>query len=351
MSSSPDVSIIIPARNRSEMLPAAVLSCAESGPGLALQVVVIDDASTEDLARMAAALPVEYERLAVNSGSSFARNRGLARARGRYVKFLDSDDVLMAGALRREYAAAEANDADIVVTGWCDTKIHADGREEISTTFTGPRFTSIVDDLLAGRAVPTGAALYAARIAQLTKWDSRLAKLNDWDYFISAALCASRIATIEEPSYLWRHHAGERITSSTSFVDNALEFYAILSKLGERLESEGLLTPRRRERMAQYMFKELRGLYRLRRQERHAILARIRELDPRFSPLDEERSRLFRSLAHLLPLEWLLIGYGIARAAMDRISHPVGSSHESANLNTLSCAPSTSSTSRQSRCP
>jgi hypothetical protein len=70
--------------------------------------------------------------------------------------------------------------------------------------------------------------------------------------------------------------------------------------------------------LAQYLYKELRGLYRFGRPERHAVLAKIAALDPRFLPRDEERSPVFRSLARVLPLAWMLAGYGIARSALDR---------------------------------
>lgn len=315
----PDVSIVIPAHNRGDLLPAAISSCRAAAAGLRAQVIVVDDASTEDLAAAVRPLGADFVRLEVNSGSSVARNEGLRRARGRWVKFLDSDDVLVPGALRREVTAGDRTGADIVVAGWCDTHLDPGGNDVVRASYEAPAFSSIPDDLLAGRAVPTGAALYAAGLAARTQWDPRLAKLNDWDYFVSAASAASRIETVQGPSYYWRQHAGPRITSGTSFVGNALEFYAILHKLETSLADRGLLTRARRERLAQYLYKELRGLYRFQRDERHAIVARILELDPAFVPRDEERSRLFRLLPRLLPLGWVLAGYGASRALADRL--------------------------------
>jgi glycosyltransferase involved in cell wall biosynthesis len=314
MSKMPDVSIVIPVHNRSDLLASALRSCAESAPRLGLQVIVVDDASTEDLAGVLAGFPAECVRLDANSGSSVARNQGLARALGRYVKFLDSDDVLLPGALQREHEAALRTGADIVVSGWCETRIDSQGRELLLASMPPPRFASIPDDLLAGRAAPTSGALYSAAIAGQVSWDPLLAKLNDWDYFIGAALCASHIVSLDGAAYRWRDHAGTRITSSSSLMDNALEFYAILGKLESRLRERGLMTPARCRRLAQYLYKELRGLYRYRRAERHAVLAEIYQLDPDFFPADEERSRLFRWLARVMPLRWLLAGYGIARS-------------------------------------
>jgi len=315
----PDISIVIPVHNRADMLRAAIGSCAPSAPGLEVQVIVVDDASAEDVGTTAKSMGADFERLEVNSGSSVARNRGLALVRGRYVKFLDSDDVLVAGALSREFDAAERTGADIVVAGWQDSRLDARGNDIIIATYNAPRFDSIADDLLAGRAAPTSAVLYSTPVARKARWDPKLAKLNDWDFFVSAALHASRIESVDGPSYFWRQHSGARITSSTTFVGNALEFYAILAKLQRGLEERGDMTPARRQRLAQYLYKELRGLYRFHHAERHAVLARILELDPDFVPRDEEQSAVFRSLGRVIPLRWLLGAYGLSRSAMDRM--------------------------------
>ena len=315
-----DISIIIPAHNRQKMLVEAIASCQLAGTGLALQVIVIDDASPEDIGTAVSRLGVRYERLPRNSGSSVARNRGLALSEGRYVKFLDSDDVLVVGALQREYECATRTGADIVVAGWIETALDADQRETVLAKRQPPMFSSIPDDLLAGRAVPTSAALYRGSLARAVAWDSGLAKLNDWDFFVMAAMRSTNIASVDGASYRWRQHSGERITSSTSFVGNAVEFYAILGKLQAVLEANGEFTPARRSRMAQYLYKELRGMYRFDRARGRQILARLLDLDPHFRPRDEERSALLRSLYALLPAEWVLSGYGIARRLMDRFA-------------------------------
>ncbi|HET6818462.1 MAG TPA: CDP-glycerol glycerophosphotransferase family protein [Mycobacteriales bacterium] len=83
-----------------------------------LEIVIIDDASTDATptvtAKLAAADPrIRVERLAENSGGcSRPRNAGIDIARGRYVMFLDSDDELPRTACATLVAAAEADEAD-----------------------------------------------------------------------------------------------------------------------------------------------------------------------------------------------------------------------------------------------
>jgi glycosyltransferase involved in cell wall biosynthesis len=283
-----------------------------------VQVVVIDDASREDIQSVASRFDVVYERLARNSGSSVARNRGVELASGRWLKFLDSDDVLNAGSLANEVAAGEASGAQIVAAGWQVVELSPEGIETPGPVFGAPHFDVIADDLLRGLAVPTSAALYSSELARRVSWDPGLSKLNDWDYFVSAAMQADSIATVPSSAYRWRQHQGERIVNTSSFLKNGKELFRILEKLQETLASRGALTETRKRRLAQYLYKEVRGAYRFDPTLGKAMLARILVLDPEFQPREEEQSAVFRFLGRTFPLHPVLSAYGVARRLLDR---------------------------------
>jgi glycosyltransferase involved in cell wall biosynthesis len=94
----PLVSVAIPCFNQARFLNDAIASVRgqEYAP---VEIVVIDDGSTDDSARIAAAAGVRLGRQ-VNAGLSAARNAGLAMARGEFIVFLDADDELLPGAVR-----------------------------------------------------------------------------------------------------------------------------------------------------------------------------------------------------------------------------------------------------------
>jgi len=94
MSASPEVSIVIPTYNRARYVREAVES-ALSQTFRDLEVIVVDDGSTDGTRGALGSLidRVRYFRQE-NRGLAAARNTGIARARGRYVAFLDSDDRL-----------------------------------------------------------------------------------------------------------------------------------------------------------------------------------------------------------------------------------------------------------------
>ncbi len=114
------VSVILPTYNRPVSLKAACESVL-SQSYRDLELIVIDDASTEDLRAVVDALGddrVRYLRHAVNGGASRARNTGLAAAQGRFIAFQDSDDLWLPGKLSRQMAMFETLPQDVgVVTG------------------------------------------------------------------------------------------------------------------------------------------------------------------------------------------------------------------------------------------
>ena len=89
------VSLVIPLYNKGEHVAACLRSVlAQSHP--AMELLVIDDGSTDDGAAQMLALQAPSVRLVSqpNAGVSVARNRGIALAQGDVVAFLDADDLL-----------------------------------------------------------------------------------------------------------------------------------------------------------------------------------------------------------------------------------------------------------------
>ncbi len=113
----PLVSVIIPTFNGARFLPDAIASIvAQRYPSL--EVIVVDDGSTDDTAAIVAALPIEthyfkQERL----GPAWARNRGIRNASGDYLAFLDVDDLFAEGALTALIDELLADETRDVVQG------------------------------------------------------------------------------------------------------------------------------------------------------------------------------------------------------------------------------------------
>lgn len=94
----PVVSVIIPAYNRGHCLENAIRSAwKQEGMDGHIEIIVVDDASTDDTPSLLSKLCAEIACLQVirheeNRGVSAARNTGIRASRGEFIAFLDSDD-------------------------------------------------------------------------------------------------------------------------------------------------------------------------------------------------------------------------------------------------------------------
>src|SRR5690606_33035643 len=94
----PRVSVIIPNHNKARTLRACLASVlAQTNPPA--EVIVVDDASTDDSRAIIREFPVRLICLDVNQGAAAARNAGARSATGDVLFFLDSDIALAPDAL------------------------------------------------------------------------------------------------------------------------------------------------------------------------------------------------------------------------------------------------------------
>ncbi len=114
------VSVILPTYNRSHSLPAAIKSVLEQSYH-DLELIVVDDASSEDIERLVRSIDdsrIRYFRRPENGGAAAARNSGLAMAIGEFIAFQDSDDLWLPNKLERQMMLLERLPDDVgVVTG------------------------------------------------------------------------------------------------------------------------------------------------------------------------------------------------------------------------------------------
>ena len=139
MSNDPAISVIVPVYKVEAWLPA----CVQSLLGQTFrdfELILVDDGSPDGCGRLCDGYALADSRVQVihrpNGGLSAARNSGLAAARGEYIAFVDSDDVVLPDYLERLYAACRAAGADMAV---CAVQDVAENGEPLpQPVFTGP---------------------------------------------------------------------------------------------------------------------------------------------------------------------------------------------------------------------
>ena len=104
----PDFSVIMPVFNGEKYIGEA-LSSVFADPFDSYEVIVVDDGSTDNTAEVARSFPGVKHQYQPNQGVAVARNTGIQLARGKYIAFLDSDDVWASGRFAKSFEVLENN--------------------------------------------------------------------------------------------------------------------------------------------------------------------------------------------------------------------------------------------------
>jgi teichuronic acid biosynthesis glycosyltransferase TuaG len=159
------VSIVVPAWKAAAFINATIDSVvAQTWPHWEMLVAedCSPDATREIVARRAEADPrVQLIALERNGGPAAARNAAIQRARGRWLAFLDSDDMWLPAKLERSLAHAQANRAALVFTGF--RRISSDGSR--TGGYIGVPRTLSYRQLLGNTAIATSTVLVDRAIA------------------------------------------------------------------------------------------------------------------------------------------------------------------------------------------
>lgn len=114
---TPQISVIVPAYNASDFIGRCLRSILDQ-TGVALEVIVIDDGSTDDTAAVVAEMAKSDVRVSLvrgdNKGPAEARNVGVRAARGTFIAFADADDEVLPGAYRAMVDSLDRTGSDIV---------------------------------------------------------------------------------------------------------------------------------------------------------------------------------------------------------------------------------------------
>ena len=94
----PSLSVVIPAYNSEKTIERCLTALLEASP-TNKEIIVVDDASTDNTVNIVSRFPVKLFRLTENSGPATARNYGIAQSTGDVVVFVDSDVIVKKDSL------------------------------------------------------------------------------------------------------------------------------------------------------------------------------------------------------------------------------------------------------------
>ena len=291
-----DVSIIIPTYNRLWSLPLAIQSCKLSS--LEIEIIVIDDGSTDGTCEWLKGQPGITTVYQQNAGKDWAVNNGFARATGKYIRFLDSDDWLLKDSTDRLFEEAERSDADIVCAGY---QVYEDEKlvKEIGWLDC--------DDFLARQLGESDSSHYSAYLfkrAFLADVPHRqeFGALDDRKFIIEAALKFPKFSQVHFPTLAHRIHSRERLQRPSGLQETAdhLARYKIYKSAFLRLEAIGELTQRRKNAGCDILWHLAHWVAKTHPAEGKEIYDWVYELNPSFAPKENLLiHRLYHSLGFI----------------------------------------------------
>jgi len=213
------VSVIMANYCGGQFLAAAIHSVLTQTHGH-LELIVVDDASTDDSADILSRLAQTDDRLRIilldtNGGAAVARNRALEIARGEWIAIVDSDDILHPNRLEWLLGAAQREGADIVADDLVPFgAVDANARTLLQNLKIGAPRTVNAAALVRSDTGPSGVGSFGylkpmvkrSRIKDL-RYDTRLTIGEDFDFYLRLLLDRPPMYVLPMPLYLYRRHS------------------------------------------------------------------------------------------------------------------------------------------------
>jgi glycosyltransferase involved in cell wall biosynthesis len=202
---TPLVSILIPAYQAAPWI-AATLESALAQDHPSVEVIVVDDGSTDDT--LARARAFESRGVHVihqpNAGASAARNHAFRLSRGEFIQFLDADDLLSPSKISAQLTLLARHPRDtLAICRW--GRFHDDpartvfADDDLARDFTPIEWMRL--HCAAGRMMHPAAWLVPRTLAaQAGPWDERISVNDDGEYFARVVLASPGFVCAPPPA-------------------------------------------------------------------------------------------------------------------------------------------------------
>jgi hypothetical protein len=186
-----------------------------------LEVVIVDDGSTDDTVQVADRLAAEHpgtvRTLHVpNKGPGLAREAGRLNARGEFLQYLDSDDVLLPEKLERQVAALRADPGAGVCYGMTRYVDECGDGTDRPWRRTGERIERMFPSFLVERWWGTSTPLYRRSVTDAVGPWTGLWNEEDWEYDCRVAALGPRLCYVPHFVSEQRGHGGDRLSRDGS---------------------------------------------------------------------------------------------------------------------------------------
>ena len=183
------ISIIIPTFNREKIIEHSIKTVLNQTYNN-IEIIVIDDCSTDDTESVINEIKdnrIRYIKLKKKKGANYARNLGINMASGKYISFLDSDDIFYNNKLIKQINNIENNKSDL---DFCKIRININNKNRFSFIIPNDKQElsifkgNIFEELTKGNFISTQSILTKRTIIKKFLFDTNIPRLQDYDFLL-----------------------------------------------------------------------------------------------------------------------------------------------------------------------
>ncbi len=204
----PEISVVVPAYNSQRTILETITSVLQQSFS-DFELIVINDGSTDGTLELLET--VQDTRLKVysypNGGLPTARNRGIDRAKGKFISFIDADDLWTPEKLELQLKALQQNPEAGVAYSWtiCMGNNGDSFHNGVAESFQG----NVYGNLLVSNFIASGSNVLIRReaIESVGYFDKSLKSCEDWDYWLRLAPKWDFVV-VRKPQIIYRLSSG-----------------------------------------------------------------------------------------------------------------------------------------------
>jgi glycosyltransferase involved in cell wall biosynthesis len=211
------VSVVVPTYNRANHITKSLNSAWEQ-TYRPIEVLVVDDGSTDDTREVVEEWKKNHKDdtfktkyiYQENAGAPTARNTGIKNANGRYLQFLDSDDVLMPEKLALQIELMQKEKTSICICNY----IHVNRKGCVLESVDNNRTMNQIIESTIGLSTIISVIDRSFFNEDILKWNPNLKKFQDRDFHHKIFFVVEEFSFVNKSLFKWIRHEEERIFDS-----------------------------------------------------------------------------------------------------------------------------------------
>lgn len=227
------ISVIVPCYNQAHFLEETLNSILNQSY-TNWECIIVNDGSPDDTENVAKKWTIKDSRFQYiskeNGGLSSARNSGLEVAKGDFIQFLDSDDLLSSDKFQKSIDAIEKEGAEVVITNFIRFKKNLNQLKKAFCKLEEQTFTyeSILLQWDRRFSIPIHCGLFKREIIGNVRFNEKLKAKEDWFFWIQAFKSNPKVVFINVNMAQYRMHNKGMTKDNSLMEENLRKAYLLI---------------------------------------------------------------------------------------------------------------------------